>query len=252
MISSKRVYAILSGALCVLFLFSVPAIAQDDEQVFTAVEQMPQLHGDMDSLKNEIQYPPEAYDAGIEGRVFLQFVVNKNGKAQDLNVIRGVGNGLDEEAKRLVTEANFTPGKQRGKLVNVRMSLPITFKLSEHEPAEPKDDLPPPPEEQEEEDNFFISVEDMPELKGGLAGLQQKVQYPEMAQKAGIEGRVIVQFIVNKKGKVEDPRVIRGIGGGCDEEALRVVKEAEFEPGRQRGNPVRVQYSLPITFRAQN
>jgi len=150
MISSKRAFSILSGILCVLFLFSVPVTAQDSEQVFTTVEQMPQLHGDMDSLKNEIQYPPEAYDAGIEERVFLQFIVNKNGKAQDINVIRGTGSSLDEEAKRLVTEANFTPGKQRGKRVNVRMSLPITFKLSEHEPAEQKKDMPAPPEGEQE------------------------------------------------------------------------------------------------------
>jgi protein TonB len=92
----------------------------------------------------------------------------------------------------------------------------------------------------------------MPKLKGGLASLQKKINYPDMARKAGIEGRVIIQFIVNEQGKVENPRVIRGIGGGADKEALRVVKQAEFEPGRQRGNPVRVQYSLPITFKLQN
>ncbi|PAU94373.1 energy transducer TonB [Aliifodinibius salipaludis] len=113
--------------------------------------------------------------------------------------------------------------------------------------------LPEPEEpQQEEEEDFFVAVENMPELKGGLGALQQKINYPDMARKAGIEGRVIIQFIVNEKGQVEDPKVIRGIGGGCDKEALRVVKQAEFEPGRQRGNPVRVQYSLPITFRLQN
>ncbi|MEL7832569.1 energy transducer TonB [Fodinibius sp. Rm-B-1B1-1] len=113
--------------------------------------------------------------------------------------------------------------------------------------------LPEPEEPQEEEEeDFFVAVENMPELKGGLGELQQKINYPDMARKAGIEGRVIVQFIVNEDGQVEDPRVVRGIGGGCDEEALRVVKEAQFTPGRQRGNPVRVQYSLPITFRLQN
>lgn len=112
----------------------------------------------------------------------------------------------------------------------------------------------PEPEEpaEEDEEDFFVAVENMPELKGGLGDLQQKINYPDMARKAGIEGRVIIQFIVNEQGQVEDPKVIRGIGGGCDEEALRVVKEAEFEPGRQRGNPVRVQYSLPITFQLQN
>lgn len=113
-------------------------------------------------------------------------------------------------------------------------------------------DMPPPPEEEEEEEDFFVAVENMPELKGGLAELQKKINYPEAARKAGIEGRVIIQFVVTEDGKVEDPRVVRGIGGGADEEALRVVKQAEFEPGRQRGEPVRVQYSLPITFRLQN
>lgn len=112
----------------------------------------------------------------------------------------------------------------------------------------------PEPEEpaEEEEEDFFVAVENMPELKGGLGELQKQINYPDMARKAGIEGRVIIQFIVNEQGEVEDPRVIRGIGGGCDKEALRVVKQAKFEPGRQRGNPVRVQYSLPITFKLQN
>ncbi|GAA5522798.1 energy transducer TonB [Aliifodinibius salicampi] len=117
---------------------------------------------------------------------------------------------------------------------------------------EPLDMPPPPAEEEEEEEDFFVAVEQMPELIGGLAELQQKINYPERAKRAGIDGRVIIQFIVTETGDVEDPKVIRGIGGGCDQEALRVVKEAKFQPGRQRGKPVRVQYSLPIIFRLQN
>jgi protein TonB len=117
---------------------------------------------------------------------------------------------------------------------------------------EPLDMPPPPAEEEEEEEDFFVAVEQMPELIGGLAELQQKINYPERAKRAGIDGRVIIQFIVTETGDVEEPKVIRGIGGGCDQEALRVVKEAKFQPGRQRGKPVRVQYSLPIIFRLQN
>lgn len=113
-------------------------------------------------------------------------------------------------------------------------------------------DLPPPPPDEEEEEDFFVAVEQMPQLIGGLAELQKKIRYPDRARKAGIEGRVIVQFIVTENGTVENPRVIRGIGGGCDEEAVKAVKTAQFEPGRQRGNAVRVQYSLPIVFRLQN
>lgn len=114
-------------------------------------------------------------------------------------------------------------------------------------------ELPEEPNEaEEEEEDFFVVVEQMPTLKGGLQKLQQCVQYPEMARKAGIEGRVVVQFIVNKEGKVESPQIIRGIGGGADEEAIRCVQKSEFEPGQQRGVPVRVQYSLPVVFKLQN
>ncbi|HBV99661.1 MAG TPA: energy transducer TonB [Bacteroidetes bacterium] len=112
--------------------------------------------------------------------------------------------------------------------------------------------LPPPPPPAEDEEDFFTVVENMPELIGGLAGLQSSITYPEMARKAGIEGRVFLQFIVNERGEVENPRVIRGIGGGCDEEALKAIQKAKFKPGLQRGRPVRVQYNLPVVFKLQN
>lgn len=99
------------------------------------------------------------------------------------------------------------------------------------------------------EDDVFVVVEKMPQLIGGLASIQSKVNYPEMAKRAGIEGRVTVQFIVNENGDVEDPKIIRGVGGGADEEALRVIKEAKFTAGVQRGRIVRVQYTLPIIFK---
>ncbi|HEX6981873.1 MAG TPA: energy transducer TonB [Balneolaceae bacterium] len=113
-------------------------------------------------------------------------------------------------------------------------------------------ELPPPPQETGTEESFFVAVEQMPQLIGGLGELQSKIEYPEMARRAGIEGRVIIQFIVDENGNVVNPRVLRGIGGGCDKEALRVVSQAKFKPGRQRGKPVRVQYSLPIIYRLQN
>lgn len=110
---------------------------------------------------------------------------------------------------------------------------------------------PPPPaeDEKEEEPEIFVIVEEMPELVGGLASIQSKIKYPEIAKKAGVEGRVFVQFVVDENGNVVDPVVTRGIGAGCDEEAIRAVRQAKFKPGKQRGKPVRVKMSLPITFR---
>lgn len=117
-------------------------------------------------------------------------------------------------------------------------------------------DLPPPPAKkaviEDEEPEIFLVVEQDPELIGGLEGLQRSIRYPEIARKAGIEGRVFVQFVVDEKGNVVSPVVTRGIGGGCDEAALEAVRKAKFKPGKQRGKPVKVQYSLPVTFRLQN
>lgn len=113
-------------------------------------------------------------------------------------------------------------------------------------------DIPPPPQAQQEEaaveDDFYIIVEQMPELIGGLESLHREIRYPDRALRANIQGRVYVQFVVNERGEVENPRVMRGIGGGCDEEAVRVIKMAKFVPGMQRGRPVRVQYNLPVIF----
>lgn len=118
-------------------------------------------------------------------------------------------------------------------------------------------DIPPPPSKAEEskgeaEEDFFVVVEEMPVLIGGIQTIQDKIKYPDVARQAGIEGLVIIQFVVNEKGEVENPQVIRGIGGGCDEEAIRVIKQAHFKPGKQRGQPVRVQYSLPVFFQLKS
>ncbi len=125
-----------------------------------------------------------------------------------------------------------------------RVLTVLGMEISEH-PSPPSTDA------ESEQDDFFVVVEDMPILKGGLMSIAKEIRYPEEARNQGIQGRVYVQFIVNEQGEVEDPQIIRGIGGGADEEALRVVKQAKFKPGLQRGVPVRVQYSLPIVFRLQ-
>jgi protein TonB len=116
----------------------------------------------------------------------------------------------------------------------------------------PMDLPPPPPPADDDDEDFFIVVEQMPEPIGGIAAVQKLVKYPEMARRAGIEGRVTIQFVVSETGEIENPVVMRGIGGGCDEAALEAVKKAKFTPGMQRGRPVRVQFSLPIFFRLQN
>lgn len=111
-------------------------------------------------------------------------------------------------------------------------------------------------EEVIEEQEIFQVVESMPEFPGGeearIQFLRDNIKYPQMARESGIQGTVYVTFVVEPDGRVTGVRVLRGIGGGCDEEAIRVVKAMpRWIPGKQRGKPVRVQFNMPIKFTLQ-
>tara|TARA_R110000868_G_scaffold368227_2_gene631250 strand:+ start:23053 stop:23691 length:639 start_codon:yes stop_codon:yes gene_type:complete len=95
-------------------------------------------------------------------------------------------------------------------------------------------------------------VEVMPIMKGGNGKLYSEIKYPKQAQDINVEGRVVVQYIVNEKGNVENPEIIRGIGGGCDEEVLRAIKLMSFTPGIQNGRFVKVKIKQIVTFKLQN
>ena len=102
-------------------------------------------------------------------------------------------------------------------------------------------------------DPSFIVVEQMPEFPGGEEALYQflgsNLSYPDTAKEQNITGKVIVSFVVEKDGRITNAKVIKDIGGGCGEEALRVVnKMPRWKPGKQKGKPVRVQFSLPFVF----
>ena len=111
-------------------------------------------------------------------------------------------------------------------------------------------------EEEVVEAEVFTIVEEMPEYPGGLNKLtdylSKNIKYPQMARESGIQGRVFVNFVVEPDGSVSNVNVMRSLGGGCDEEAVRVVKAMpKWKPGRQRGKAVRVSYILPIVFKLQ-
>jgi protein TonB len=110
--------------------------------------------------------------------------------------------------------------------------------------------------EVEEAKPVFTIVEEMPSFPGGEAErnkfLAQNIVYPQQATENGIQGTVYVSFVVDSKGNVTDVKVLRGIGGGCDEEALRVVKMMpQWHPGKQNGKNVRVLFNMPIYFKLQ-
>ncbi len=109
----------------------------------------------------------------------------------------------------------------------------------------------PPKEEKPvtEEPAFFVAVEEPPQPIGGLANIQKKIVYPEIAKRLGVEGKVLIQAIIDENGNVAKAKVIKGIGSGCDEVALDAVKSSKFTPGKQRGKNVRVQITIPVVFK---
>ena len=109
-------------------------------------------------------------------------------------------------------------------------------------------------EPEEEVEEIFTIVEDQPTYPGGIGAFYKYVatnlRYPAQARRMGIAGKVFVQFVVEKDGRLTDVQILKGIGAGCDEEALRVIKKSKaWKPGRQRGRPVKVRMIIPINFR---
>ena len=141
--------------------------------------------------------------------------------------------------------------------VEVDDDIDINAEVDQDEVIEEYEFTPPEIEEEEiVEAEIFKVVEEMPEFPGGAAKMmeyiQKNIKYPMMARESDIQGRVFVNFVVEPDGHITNVTVMRGIGGGCDEEALRVVQSMpNWKPGKQRGSAVRCSFTVPIIFKLQ-
>ena len=248
-----------------------------EEEIFTVVETQPQFPGGEDSLYNfiysNLRYPQVAKDNAIEGRVFLTFVVEKDGSITNVKIIRDIGGGCGHEAKRVVEMMpKWIPGKQNGKPVRVQFNMPIKFEVQEEDKAKHTDetsllkndstssntivkvifDL-----ESDEETEIILSIDPVvtqPQFPGGEDSLYSfiysNLRYPQEAIDNGIEGRVFITFVVEKDGSITNIKIRRDIGYGCGEEAVRVLKMMpKWIPGKDHlGNIHRTQYNMPINF----
>jgi len=223
------------------------------EGVYENVEVMPKYLGGNENLvaflRSNIKYPEKAKKDGTKGIVDVSFVVEKDGSISYAKVTKGLSTECDLEALKVINSMpDWIPGKQQGEVVRVGLELPIIFSLeygSKKTSNTTKTD---------NTDTTFTVVKHMPEFPGGMQALMEylgsNIKYPEQAKRDSIQGRVFVQFVVEKDGAVSGAKVLRGIGGGCDEEALRVVSSMpNWNPGLDENNePVRVQYNIPIKY----
>lgn len=213
--------------------------------IFDVVEQMPQYPGGESALLKfisaNIKYPVIAQENGTQGTVVVKLVVNTLGEVENAKVIRSVSPECDNEALRVVClTKNWIPGKQNGKLVNVHYTIPIQFKLIDSSKPE--------------KSKVYEVIEQMPEFPGGERALMDfigsNLKYPLEAQKSGIQGTVLIRFVISKTGKVTKVEVLRSVFSALDDEAVRVVKLLpDWIPGEQKGQKVNVYFTLPIKFK---
>lgn len=255
------------------------------EEVFVVVENQPEFPGGnaalMKFIGDNVKYPVEAQEKGVEGRVITNFVVEKDGSLSDFQVVRGIDPLLDAEALRVLqTMPNWEPGKQRGENVRVRFTLPVVFRLQGNTASVPpppppppvpddgnKTSVPPPPppppaaytksnEELKKTNEIFAVVEKQPEFPGGnnalMRFLSDNINYPTEAQEKGIQGRVVCNFVVERDGSISDVKIVRGVDPLLDKESVRILQSMpNWSPGTQKGEKVRVRYTLPVVFRLQ-
>jgi TonB family protein len=191
-------------------------------------------------LRDNVHYPQSAIDRNVQGRVMVAFVVTRTGDISQVSVVKGLDPELDSEAVRAVQAMpKWEPAALKGQKVNVYYKVPIVFKLM-------GDSL-----------HKTLAQNTMPQFKGGnnalLNYLRDNVRYPEEAIERKIQGSIIVEFVIDEKGNVSDVKSLRGLEGGCTEEALRVIENTsgKWEPGTKDGKPVRTSIKIPVSFRLQ-
>lgn len=235
-----------------------------DDEIYEVVENMPRFpNGGMQALmqylNESIRYPEAATKTGVQGRVTVQFIVDKDGSIDDVKILRSVNPDLDAEAIRVIKMMpRWEPGTHKGKPVRVKYTVPVMFRLTP-EPVEKIDEMivvgyrtPDAPVT----GDVYEVVDKMPEFPGGMTGLMQylskNVKYPADAHAKGIQGRIVVSVIVNTKGKATNATIVQSVSPSLDAEALRVAGTMpDWTPGTKDGTPVNVKYSFPITFRLQ-
>jgi TonB family protein len=228
--------------------------SEKDDKIYDVVEVIARFPGGDEAclkwIQDRIKYPKECIEKGIQGRVQTSFVVEKDGSITDAKVLRPIHPLLSEEALRVVKAMpKWAPAKVKGQTVRSRFLLPVNFRLStdvvteQGTPSEPYSD----------NDSIYGVVDELASFPGGEAAcmkwLSDHIKYPEECKKEGIEGRVHVQFVVNKDGSIPEVNVLKSPHPLLSEEAIRVVKAMpKWKPAKANGEIVRQRFILPIKF----
>ena len=217
--------------------------------VVTAPENSAEFPGGMEAfykfLAANVKYPAKAREANVQGKVFISFIVEKSGALTNFVVRKGPGSGLDEEAVRVLhASPKWKPCRQGGKAVRQLYTVPISFTLATGDKkASTVKPLIAPVGNSDEVASFPGGVEKL------YAYLAKTIHYPAAARDKNVQGKVFVSFAVEEDGTLTDVEVARGIGSGCDEEALKAIANGpKWIPGKVNGEAAKTTYTVPINF----
>lgn len=211
-------------------------------------------------LADHQRYPGRALQQGVQGTVPVSFVVDKTGDISEVQVTRPLSPELDAEALRLVRSGpHWVPARHRGQVVRQRVSVPVSFVLSPAaappaRPATPAGAAATATAAPPDSDAPLAVVPDVPAQPVGgnevfFDWIQKNQLYPRLARQRKIQGRVMVEFMVQPDGALTDARVLKKMGSGLDEEALRLIKTApKWAPATYKGRPLKQKLVLPVIF----
>ena len=229
----------------------------DEEQPLMKAEILPSFQrGNLDDyqhwVESQIEYPKKLREKGVGGRVTVEFVVEKDGSVTFSKILQSPHELFSAEVERVMKSSpKWSPGKQRGEPVTVKMQMKVNFQVNEFLPTQVKGIT------KYGYDEPLEKAEKMPSFMGGgmdkfTAWAQSKLEFPRSARKAGIDkGKIIATFIVEKDGSVSSAGVMSTLPNGkaFADEALRVIElSPKWEPGSNNGNPVRVKCSVTFKF----
>lgn len=203
------------------------------------------MNKDVNDIFSKVTSKPE----GERNLLYYELFIGINGDVEKIEIPQNVEKSLNDKLIKKAQEWKFGKYITDGNQKKYRTSLTIMHvtypngKTSAMIVGNEGDVI--------DEKVFFVAVDEMPSPIGGIKAIMNNIVYPEKAKIAGIEGRVYVKAYIDSTGTVAKTEIIRGIGAGCDEAALKAVKKIKFTPGRQRGKAVNVQVTVPILFKLQ-
>ncbi|MFC5269080.1 TonB family protein [Adhaeribacter terreus] len=257
-ISSGKVALVITGVLA--FFFSVPALAQQakNDQVYSAVEQPAQPTGGIEAfseyISRNLTYPTVSLKQKTQGTVEVTFIVEKNGSISNINIEKGLDEACNEESLRLVRNSpKWQPAKHDGKNVRQRISMPLIFRIPDTTATAKNTGTGNLPEYNENLDLKPVTPEQPARPVNGtdafFAYIREQRRYTTKARNKQIQGKVMVEFIVEKDGRLTNIKVLKSLGSGLDEEAVRLIENGPmWLPALFQGQPIRQKMILPVIF----